>query len=234
MTGVSVRRSTTRDYLEALLVAVILATFARTYVLQVFKIPSGSMEDTLLVGDHILVNKFIYAGDSDRRWLVPHRPIRRGDVVVFKWPVDPSRDFIKRCVGLPGDRIELVEKTLHINGEPLDESAYVHHSDSRTFPNALFLPDEYRLRDNFGAFTVPDDHLFFLGDNRDSSDDSRFWGTVPIDHLKGRALLVYWSFESETEHSDWPGYLGRIRQLGEVAGNFFSNTRWERSMRVVR
>ena len=228
------RRSTTRDYLEALLVAVILATFARTYVLQVFKIPSGSMEDTLLVGDHILVNKFIYSGGPEPSRWVPHRDVRRGDVVVFKWPLDPGRDFIKRCVGLPGDRIELADKMLFVNGQAVDESAYAHFTDDRTFPNALFLPDEYRLRDNFGAFTVPEGQLFFLGDNRDSSDDSRFWGTVPVDHLKGRALLVYWSFDSGVEHTEWPGYAGRIRQLGEVAAKFFTHTRWDRSMRVIR
>lgn len=229
------RRSLVREYLEALLIAVLFATFARTYVAQAFKIPTGSMEQNLLVGDHILVNKFIYAGrDGSAGWWTPHRPIRRGDVAVFKWPPDPGRDFIKRCIGLPGDRIELVDKTLRVNGEPVDETAYVHFTDEQVFPNALFLPDEYRLRDNFGVFTVPDGHLFFLGDNRDSSDDSRFWGTVPLDHLKGRALLVYWSFDSERSHTEWSGYLGRIRQLGEVAGNFFSHTRWKRTLRLVR
>ena len=228
------KRSTLREYLEALLVAVILATFVRTWVLQVFKIPTASMQETLLVGDHILVNKFIYANGLEDPVLAPHRPVRRGDVVVFKWPPDPSRDFIKRCVGLPGDRIELRDKVLYVNDRPAEESAYVHFEDPRTFPNALFLPDEYRLRDNFGVYTVPRDHLFVLGDNRDRSDDSRFWGSVPVDHVKGRALLVYWSFESETEHTGWPGTLGRIRQLGEVAGRFFSHTRWDRSLKIVR
>jgi signal peptidase I len=230
-----VRRSLVREYLEALLIAVLFATFARTYVAQAFKIPTGSMEQNLLVGDHILVNKFIYANGSDESVaLAPHRPVRRGDVVVFKWPPDPSRDFIKRCVGLPGDRVEVRDKVLLVNDTAVEESAYVRFVDPRTFPNALFLPDEYRLRDNFGVYTVPEGHLFVLGDNRDQSDDSRFWGSVPIDHLKGRALLIYWSFASETEHTDWPGYLGRMRQLGEVAGNFFTGTRWNRSLQIVR
>ncbi len=226
-------RSTLREYLEALLVAVVLATFARTYLVQVFKIPTGSMEPSLLVGDHILVNKFIYGGDAAASaW--PQRAVRRGDVVVFKFPQNPGRDFIKRCVGLPGDQIELRDKTLHINGEAVDESGYVFHADARTYPSSLFLPDDYRLRDNFGTYTVPENHLFVLGDNRDNSNDSRFWGPVPMSHVKGRALLIYWSFSSEIEHTDWPGYLGRIKQLGEVAANFPTRTRWKRSLRLVR
>ncbi|MDH3746302.1 MAG: signal peptidase I [Acidobacteriota bacterium] len=230
-------RSTFREYLEALLVAILLATFVRTYLVQVFKIPTASMEKSLLVGDHILVNKFIYgtgAGDTADGLIQPRRRVRRGDVVVFKFPQNPGRDFIKRCVALPGDRVELRDKALFVNGKTVDESGYVFHADSRTYPASLFLPDDYRLRDNFGIYTVPDGELFVLGDNRDNSNDSRFWGSVPTSYVKGRALLIYWSFSSEIEHTDWPGYLGRIRQLREVGANFLSRTRWERSLRIVR
>ena len=223
------------DYLEALLVAILLATFVRTYVVQAFKIPSGSMEQNLLIGDHILVNKFIYGSALGARGsFLPHRGVRRGDVVVFKFPGQPDRDFIKRCVALPGDHVELRDKILHINGTPVDESGYVFHTDQRTYPSSLFLPDDYRLRDNFGTYTVPAGHLFFLGDNRDNSNDSRFWGSVPVELIKGRALLVYWSFESEEDHTVWPGYLGRMKQLAEVFAKFLSHTRWERSLQLVR
>ena len=229
-------RSHWRDYFEAFLVAVIFATFARTYVVQAFKIPSGSMENNLLVGDHILVNKMIYGAVSSRpeRPLSPLRAVERGDVVVFRFPSDPRRDFIKRCIGLPGDRIEIRDKVVFVNGEALAESGYVRHSDTRTYPSSVFLSDDYRYRDNFGPFTVPEGELFFMGDNRDESHDSRFWGTVPIGFVKGRALMVYWSFDSGSESKDWPGYLGRLRQLAEVASAFPVRTRWSRTLRLVR
>ncbi len=230
------RRSTFLEYLEALLIAVIFATFARTYVVQAFKIPTGSMEQNLLVGDHILVNKFIYGPRATalEEALLPRREVRRGDVVVFKYPEEPDRDFIKRCVGLGGDTIEIVDKVLHVNGEPVGDGAYTYHGDSRTYPDSVFLHEDYRFRDNFGPYTVPAGHLFFLGDNRDNSNDSRFWGPVPESYVKGRAFLIYWSFESEREPLEWPGFVGKARQLATVFANFGSRTRWSRSFRIVR
>lgn len=229
-------RSLIREYLEALLIAVLFATFVRTYVGQVFKIPSGSMEESLLIGDHIIVNKFIYGGRETglERVLLPSRDIRRGDVVVFKYPEDPKRDFIKRCMGLPGDRVEIADKKLLVNGQELDEASYTSFVDSRTYPRSIFVHESYRLRDNFGPYQVPEGHFFCLGDNRDESHDSRYWGPVPADYVKGRAFLVYWSFEADEESGDWPGYAGRIRQLSNVAARFFTGTRWERSLLLVR
>ncbi len=218
------RRSAFREYLEAFLIAVIFATFARTFVVQAFKIPTGSMEQNLLIGDHILVNKYIYgptAGDFDRA-LFPHRPIRRGDVVVFKYPEDPTRDFIKRCIGLPGDKVELIGELLYIDGELVDDAPYVFHNP------------HVRFRERFGPVTVPDEHYFCMGDNRDNSRDSRVWGSVPAAYVKGRAFMVYWSFDGGRQSLDWPGYRGKIEQLSEVATGFFSNTRWGRSFTVVR
>ena len=225
-----------REYLEALLVAVIFATFARTYVVQAFKIPTGSMEQNLLIGDHILVNKLMFGGVEStlERILLPQRDVRRGDVVVFRYPIDPTRDFIKRCIGLPGDEIEIRNKQVYINGELLNESGYAHHVDPRTYPSSVFLSNDYRYRDNFGPITVPAGELFFMGDNRDDSHDSRFWGTVPVTFVKGRALLVYWSFDSAETSPDWPGYVGRARQLVEVALQFPFRTRWERSLNLIR
>ena len=229
-------RSIFREYFEALLIAVIFATFARTYVVQAFKIPTGSMEQNLLIGDHILVNKFIFGPTLSvvDRWLLPTHAVRRGDVVVFRFPEDPSRDFIKRCIGVPRDTIESVNKVLRVNGEVVADSHYAYYSDSRVYPHSVFLHESYRDRDNFGPLEVPEDQYFFMGDNRDNSNDSRFWGPVPADYIKGRAFLIYWSFASEEEPVDWPGYQGKLRQLSNVFSKFFTNTRWDRSFRVVR
>lgn len=231
------RKSVYREYLEALLIAVIFATFARTYVVQAFKIPTGSMEQNLLVGDHILVNKFVYgAAESGlERWLLPQRTVRRGDVVVFRFPEDPRRDFIKRCVGLPGDEIRIVDKQLFVNGESAEDDAYTYHTDERIYPDSRFLSPSFRRRDNFGPETVPPGHLFCLGDNRDNSNDSRFWGPVPLDYVKGRAFLIYWSFAAAPEpDASWPGVQGRIERLSDVMFGFFDKTRWERTFRIVR
>ncbi len=229
-------KSWQREYLEALLIAVIFATFARTYVVQAFKIPSGSMEQNLLIGDHILVNKFIYgpAALGLEPALLPVRDVRRGDIVVFKFPEDPYRDFIKRCVGLPGDTVEIRDKDLVLNGEPVDDDSYTWHVDPFIIPRSPFLQNN-RTRDNFGPYTVPEDHYFCMGDNRDNSNDSRVWGAVPREYVKGRAFMVYWSFDSQgPEPIEWPGFAGKLRQISQVALHFFTSTRWERTFRIVR
>jgi signal peptidase I len=225
-----------REYLEALLVAVIFATFARTFVVQAFKIPTGSMEENLLVGDHILVNKMIYGrtvSPLERRPL-PLREVRRGDVVVFKFPEDPTRDFIKRCVGLAGDTVEIRDKQLFVNGEAVREEGYTYHRDPRTYPRSPFIDEGFRRRDNFGPVAVPPGHYFCLGDNRDNSNDSRFWGPVPESYVKGRALLVYWSFDAEAAAEDAAAASGRLDRLLRLARAFVTQTRWERSFRPVR
>jgi signal peptidase I len=236
MSNETTPRPVAREYLEALLIAVVFATFARTFVFQAFKIPSGSMEENLLIGDHILVNKFIYGPRTSRleRALLPFRDVRRGDVVVFRWPVDPSRDFIKRAVGLPGDVVKFVDKRLYVNGRPVADESYTYHNDPVTYPRGPAQSPGHS-RDNFGPVRVPPDSYFCLGDNRDNSHDSRFWGVVPASHLKGRAFVVYWSFdEGPAEAPEWPGWRGRLRQIGHVALNFFAHTRWERTFRIVR
>ncbi|HEX2252010.1 MAG TPA: signal peptidase I [Thermoanaerobaculia bacterium] len=235
------RRSGLRDYLEALLIAVIFATFARTYVVQAFKIPSGSMEENLLVGDHILVNKFLYgptASEWERR-LLPVRDVRRGDVVVFRFPDDPERDFIKRCVGLPGDVVELVDKRLFINGAEVDDDSYTVHRDERVFPRSPFIDEGRRNRDNYGPYRVPEDGFFCLGDNRDNSRDSRAWRhtAVPREFVKGRALLIYWSVEMPPERLAVAGRQPpgeRLRTLGDRLLALPGRTRWERSFDLVR
>jgi len=228
-------KSLLREYLEALLIAVIFATFARTWVVQAFKIPSGSMEKNLLIGDHILVNKFIY-GTTRSSWeeaLLPVRKVRRGDVVVFKYPDDPSRDFIKRCMGLPGDTLKMIDKDLYINDRHVSDESFTYYEDNESYPRDLFFHPR-RTRDNFGPRTVPSSSYFCMGDNRDNSNDSRYWGPVPESYVKGRAFMVYWSFAGVEEPLAWPGYEGRVRQIGRVAINFFSKTRWDRTFGIVR
>ena len=232
------RRSALRDNLEALLIAMLFAFFAKTFVVQAFKIPSGSMEQNLLIGDHILVNKFAFMPTATEieRLLLPVDRLQRGDVAVFKFPQDPERDFIKRCIALPGDRVEIVDKQTIVNGTPLEEGGYVYFADARTYTRrqSLFLDDGFRLRDNFGPYTIPEGHYFFLGDNRDNSNDSRFWGTVPESYIKGQALLIYWSFDGNDEPLEWRGYRAKLAQLAGVARGFLSQTRWERSLLPVR
>ena len=164
-------KSRLRENVEAILVAILLALFIRTFVVQAFKIPSGSMKDTLLIGDHILVNKFIYGVKLPylQRVIIPFKHPQRGDIVVFKFPIEPEKDFIKRVVGVAGDVIEGHNKTIYVNGKPLVEN-YTIKTDSHIFPAGS------QARDNFGPITVPENSLFVMGDNRDQSFDSRFWG----------------------------------------------------------
>ncbi|HXE80502.1 MAG TPA: signal peptidase I [Vicinamibacterales bacterium] len=225
------RKSTGREYFESIVIAVILALFIRTFVVQAFKIPTGSMENNLLVGDHLLVNKFIFAPTATEleRRLLPIDPIRRGDVVVFKYPEDPARDFIKRVIGLPGETLEIRAKKVYINGEPLDEP-YVHFLSPPSGSSA-----SYDVRERYGPVVVPADHYFVMGDNRDNSQDSRWWGFLPRHYIKGQALMVYWSYEAdETLSSPSEGALGRLRDAAAFVVRFFTRTRWSRLFHQIR
>jgi signal peptidase I len=180
------KKSVFREYAEAAAIAVILALFIRTFVVQAFKIPSGSMEPTLLVGDHILVNKFIYGIKIPylRKTIIPISEPKRDDVIVFIYPVDQSKDFIKRVIGLPGDTIEIEGEDIFINGKRFDDP-YGHYTEG---------PSSRANRGRFGPWKVPEGHLFVMGDNRDHSYDSRFWGFVPLSFVKGEAFIIYWSW----------------------------------------
>jgi signal peptidase I len=183
------KKSALRENIEAILVAIVIALFIRTFVVQAFKIPSGSMKQTLQIGDHILVNKFIYGLKIPylRKNVIPIKKPRRGDIVVFKYPIDPNKDFIKRVIGLPGDVIEIRDKKLYVNHKRVNH-AFGVYTDSRIFPAHT------RPRDNFGPITVPEHSLFVMGDNRDESFDSRFWGFVDYKALNGKAFIgVRWS-----------------------------------------
>ena len=230
-------RSTLREYYEAILIAVVFALFVRTFVVQAFKIPSGSMEDNLLIGDHLLVNKIAYGPHLGRPWdvVAPYREPARGDVVVFKWPRQPERDFIKRTVGIPGDRVEIHDKVVYVNGEPRREDPPVFHKVSDVIPDSPYLPEESRHRDNLPSVAVSPGGYFMMGDNRDKSYDSRFWGEVPRANFKGRGLLIYWSFELPKEWLDKENPTPResLRNLFYIVTHFFTKTRWSRTFRIV-
>jgi signal peptidase I len=193
-----------REYGEAILIALVLALFIRTFVVQAFKIPSGSMEATLQIGDHILVNKFIYGVKIPftHKTIVPGKEPKRGDIIVFEFPKDPKKDFIKRVIGEPGDVIEIRNKKILINNKPIEEN-YGFYLDPSVFPESV------RPRDNFGPFTVPPQNYFVMGDNRDHSFDSRFWGTVDSSSVKGKAFIIYWSWDKENFGVRWKR-IGRV------------------------
>ena len=188
------RKSTIREYFESIVTAVVLALFIRTFIVQAFKIPTGSMENNLLIGDHLLVNKFVFAPTLGRveRAVLPIRSVERGDVLVFKFPEEPERDFIKRVIGLPGETLELRNQVIYINGAPLVEP-YAHYQ-LPPLPQGAMGGEDGDVRRKYGPVTIPEGHYFMMGDNRDDSQDSRYWGFLPATYVKGRALFIYWSF----------------------------------------
>lgn len=190
MKSIEKKKSVFREYAEAIGIAILLALFIRTFVVQAFKIPSGSMLPTLLIGDHLLVNKFIYGirVPFSGKLLVPIKDPESGDIIVFKFPKDRSIDYIKRVVGVPGDRIEVKDKKLYRNGKRT-EDPHAHFSSTAVLPAAV------SPKDNFGPVTVPEGKYFVMGDNRDNSSDSRFWGFVDASDVLGKAFIIYWSWD---------------------------------------
>ena len=226
--GEPFKKSTAREYFETIAIAVILALFIRTWVVQAFKIPTGSMENNLLIGDHLLVNKFVFnpllTGDEV---LTPTSDVQRGDILVFKFPEDPERDFIKRVIGLPGETLEVRDRQVLIDGSPIEEPYLDDQPPSRAGAIAI------DRRDNHGPITIPDANYFMMGDNRDNSEDSRFWGVLPHANVKGKAFVIYWSFDGVPELVPETGLVATIRRLGSVAVNFFTGTRWGRMFKQV-
>jgi signal peptidase I len=227
------KKSVVREYFESIVIAVILALFVRTWVVQAFKIPTGSMENNLLIGDHLLVNKFIFAPTplAIGRHTLPVRDIRRGDIVVFKYPEEPDRDFIKRVIGLPGETVELRNKKVFINDKALDEP-YIHFLTPPS--NDYQEVTSADVRERFGPVTVPADRYFVMGDNRDNSQDSRYWGFLPRDYVKGKALMIYWSYESGREDYLDEGLGASVKRMASVVTHFFTKTRWERLFHLIR
>jgi signal peptidase I len=197
-------KSKVQEYIEAIIIAILIALVIRTFAIQAFKIPSRSMVPTLLVGDQILVNKFIYGVKIPylRKMIIPVTNPEKGDIVVFIYPNDRSKDFIKRVIGIAGDKIEIKNKRIFINNKEYSDS-YGVYSDNLIYPGVI------QPRDNFGPVTVPQNSLFVMGDNRDESSDSRYWGFVDIKDVEGKAFIIYWSWDREDNNLRW-------RRLGSL------------------
>ncbi|HEV3217485.1 MAG TPA: signal peptidase I [Vicinamibacterales bacterium] len=232
MATVEFRKSIAREYFESLVIAVVLALFIRTFVVQAFKIPTGSMEQNLLIGDHLLVNKFIFGPTLTplERTVLPIKDIQRRDVIVFKYPEDPERDFIKRVIGLPGETVELRNKRVFINGQQLAEPYVYFLEDPPPIPQEMAQSGELQSvsgdpRVQYGPVTVPPGHYFVMGDNRDNSQDSRYWGFLPRENIKGRALVIYWSYDAGSDEN-----AGTLPALVHMV----TRTRWNRLLHQVR
>ena len=218
-----------RERADPLLAAVVFALYARTFLFQAFEVPSASMEKNVLTGDRLLVNKFVFGpGRGPLAGLLPERAVRRGDVLVFRYPEDPRRDFVKRVVALPGETVEIKDKRVSVDGRTLVEP-YAFHSDDQVWPDDPSIADEHRRRDQMPPTRVPPGAYFVMGDNRDDSSDSRVWGPVPAGHVEGPALFVYWSVRPPP--SDAPSGLAALVRLPlEIV----RRTRWDRTFRAVR
>jgi signal peptidase I len=240
-----------RESIESLLVTIILALFATCFVVQAFKIPSESMEPTLLVGDHLLVNKFIF--ESSGSWydrFLPYRAIRHGDVIVFKFPYQDHTHYVKRVIGLPGDRVKIVNEAVLVNGKELQEPYVVHDPASydpfaENFPptspdyfDGAVLP-QWKLQmqryvNGAGELVVPPGHYFVMGDNRDHSWDSRYWGFVPRDAIMGRPVVIYWSLKEPEENAlDTAGTRSWLADVFKTLLRLPVDTRWHRMLREV-
>ncbi len=231
--------------LQSLTGTVIIAIFVITFIVQAFQIPSESMQNTLLVGDYLLVNKLCYGGLGLGDHVMPYQSIKRGDVIVFHYPVDPQQHFVKRVIGVPGDRLRMVNKKVLINGRPLDEP-YVHYLEP---PNNLFRDDfprtdipapflegkwwlEMRRLVEDGQLIIPEGHYFVMGDNRDDSQDSRYWGFVPRENIIGRPLVIYWSVK-DWDRNPAASMAARLYHLAYAVTHIFQITRWNRTLRLV-
>lgn len=199
-------KSKLQEYAEAIVIAILIALFIRTFVIQAFKIPSGSMKPTFEIGDHILVNKFIYGIKIPfiRKTLIPISEPKRSDIVVFIYPEDRSKDFIKRVIAVGGDTIEIRNKKIYLNGLPYNDPYGVYTDD-------FIIPGSIQPRDNFGPITVRPESIFVMGDNRDQSYDSRFWGTVDLKDVMGKAFIIYWSIAPYNEKDSSP--FGRVTSV---------------------
>jgi signal peptidase I len=233
--------------LQWVLSVVVIAVFVMTFIVQAFVIPSESMEDTLLIGDYLLVDKIDYANGGFWSPLLPYTKIHRGDIVVFHYPVHPQQHFVKRVIGVPGDRIHLVNKQVFVNGKAISEAYTVHRSTQLNFYRDDF-PDIRYIDGNVdshwwiqmrkliedGNLIVPEDSYFVLGDNRDESLDSRYWGFVPRGNIVGKPLLIYWSVEREAEDAGATGRSAKLTRALQRLEHVFQDTRWKRVLNVVR
>jgi signal peptidase I len=224
-------------------ITILLLLFLTTTLVQAFVIPTGSMEDTLLIGDHLLVDKLAFAPSGPvSKYLLPYTPVKRGDIIVFRYPVDIRQTFVKRCMGVPGDRIRLINKQVYLNGVKLDEPYKVHKSDfidsyRDNFPSEPNVMVDRGAIDMLtknvvnGEVVVPPNFYFAMGDNRDNSLDSRYWGFVPRENIIGKPLIIYWSYDAPTDQLNSSSVS--ITHVLDLAQNFFSKTRWRRTFMLI-
>ena len=236
--------------LQSLLGTIVIAVFVITFIVQAFQIPSQSMENTLLVGDYLLVNKLCYGGNGPGNHLMPYQKIQRGDIIVFHYPVDPTQHFVKRVIGVPGDHLRLISKKVWINGKALEEPyvRFLEPPNSRdpssmfrdNFPRVDIAPFglegkwwlEMRKLVEDGQLIIPEGHYFVMGDNRDDSQDSRYWGFVPQENIIGRPLLIYWSVQDWDRNSQ-ASFMGRLYHIAYAVTHIFQITRWNRTLRLI-
>jgi signal peptidase I len=224
-------KSTFREYFELIAETAVFVFFVMTFVVQAFQIPTGSMEPTLLIGDFLLVDKFMYV-EPQFGWeekILPRRKLERYDLVVFKYPEDLSKDFVKRIIALEGETVEIKDKQVHVNGQPIPEE-YKVHNDSNVHNKSAYYHYNDVIRDNFGPVEVPPEYCFVMGDNRDNSYDSRYWGFLPLDNLKGRPWIIYFSYRAERD-----AYLKTsLRERLKKFVNFILKARWKRIFHLVK
>jgi signal peptidase I len=233
-----------RSFVAEWTVTILLLLFGTTTLLQAFVVPTGSMEDTVLIGDHMFVDKLAYSPPGAvSRYLLPYTPVKRGDIIVFKYPVNVKENYIKRVIGIPGDHLKLVNKDLYLNGKKVDEPYVIHKTsyidsyrdnfpsepNTRLYPGAIQMLAE-NVKD--GELIVPPGHYFVMGDNRDNSLDSRYWGFVPRENIVGKPAIIFWSYDAPTERLADPNIIS-LDHILDLAFNFFGKTRWKRTLMVV-
>jgi len=224
-------KSVFREYFELIVETAVFVFFVMTYVVQAFQIPTGSMEPTLLVGDFLLVNKMAYTEPVVPldRMILPRRDIRRFDIVVFKYPRELNKDFVKRVIALEGETVEIRDKQVRVNGEPIPE-AYKVHRDSQVYTKDGYYRYEEVIRDNFGPVTVPPGHCFVMGDNRDNSQDSRYWGFLSRNLIKGRPWVIYFSYKAERDAYLKTSFRERLKKIV----SFIPKARWGRLLKIIK
>jgi signal peptidase I len=224
-------KSVFREYFELIVETAVFVFFVMTFVVQAFQIPTGSMEPTLLVGDFLLVNKFAYTESAlpFEQALLPSRDLQRYDIVVFKYPKELNKDFVKRIIALEGETVEIKDKQVYVNGSPIPEE-YKVHNDSQVYSKAGYYQYDEVIRDNFAPLTVPPGHCFVMGDNRDNSQDSRYWGCLPLHLIKGRPWVIYFSYKAERDAYLKTSLRERLRKFV----NFIPKARWGRLLKVIK
>jgi signal peptidase I len=223
-------QSLAREYFELIAETAVFVFFVMTFIVQAFQIPTGSMEPTLLVGDFLLVNKLVYSNPqfSLEKAILPRRDIRRQDIVVFKYPKKLTNDFVKRIIALEGEKIEIKDKQVYVNDQPISESYKVHNDSQVLSKNGYYRYDD-TIRDNFGPVVVPPGHCFVMGDNRDNSQDSRYWSFLPMSYVKGKPWLIYFSYQAERDAYLKTSLSERLKKIV----SFIPKARWSRMLRVV-